>query len=225
LNELYQQLPEFWRGVLSSIAAALIFALAGLLAKIFWSSAREAWAARRQKLQALRGRLISADPSVRIEANIQLIFSVLMWITIAGICWFVPDMLRSVVEIDAILVVKVGSLIAIIIALRNILLYQNRSDVPRRDLEEVITGTRFRLVYKPPDGSKIITFASQGKIIDGHNENETTWRLNGDKLEILNCQDKVFSRFRYDARTRTFMHTGDADTLSLKNQYIHPEPE
>ena len=225
MNEFYQQLPEFWRGVISSIAAALLFALAVLLARIFWASARETWAARRQKLQALRKRLVSADASVRIEANIQLIFSVLMWITIAGIFWFVPDMLYSVTRIEPILVAKVGSLIAVIVALRKILLYQNPSDVTRHDLEEVITGTRFRLVYKPPNGSKIITFAAHGKVIEGHNENETTWRLNGDKLEILNWQDRVFSRFRYDPRTRTFTHTGDADTLSLKNQFILSEPE
>lgn len=225
MNEFYQQLPEFWRGVLSSIAAALILALAGLLAKVFWSSARETWAERQQKLQALRKRLVSDDSSVRIEANIQLIFSVLMWITIAGIFWFVPDMLYSLIDIDAILIAKVGTLVGVIVALRKILLYQNPSELTHHDLEKVITGTRFRLVYNPPNGSKIMMFASQGKIIDGHNENETTWRLNNDRLEILNSQNKVFSRFRYDPRTRTFMHTGDADTLSVKNQFIHPEPE
>jgi hypothetical protein len=92
-------------------------------------------------------------------------------------------------------------------------------------LEAVITDSIFRLYFQPPDKSKLIKFEPGGGITDGRNQNEDTWRLNGDKLEILNSQKQVFSRFRYDRRSRTFMHTGDTDTLSEKNQFISHEKE
>ena len=44
--------------------------------------------------------------------------------------------------------------------------------------------------------------------------------MRDDYLEILNIENQVFSRFRFDANGVVFHHTNDEDTLSIKGQYI-----
>lgn len=81
----------------------------------------------------------------------------------------------------------------------------------------------------PVKGHKVMTFNADGTIDKGENDNEKTWRVRGEILEILNSRQQIYSRFRYDKHNGTFHHTNDDDTLSLRSQRIEPigpiEPE
>jgi hypothetical protein len=69
--------------------------------------------------------------------------------------------------------------------------------------------------------SKILTFEPAGKIGEGQNENEHEWRVDGSRLEILNDRNEVYSRF-YVLIDGMLQHTNDADTYSIKGQYMEP---
>jgi hypothetical protein len=92
-----------------------------------------------------------------------------------------------------------------------------------RDLQSFVLGQPFRLFFNPPQYSKRMTFSKGGIISEGNNQNEHTWRIAGDKLELLQLDGKVHSRFYYDATDNTFKHTNDADTLSIRGQFIVPD--
>jgi hypothetical protein len=88
------------------------------------------------------------------------------------------------------------------------------------DLASVLTSAEWILYFNPPKGMKKITFGTGGLIGEGRNNNEHSWRIVGDKLEIFNANGLVFSRFKYDQSLHRWNHTNDSDTLSIKGQYI-----
>jgi hypothetical protein len=91
-------------------------------------------------------------------------------------------------------------------------------------LERLLMERPYRLVFNPKSkAAKRIVFGSGGIISEGNNRNEHKWRLSGTKLELLQLDGKVFSRFAYDAGADKWKHTNETDTLSIKGQYLEPE--
>jgi predicted nucleotide-binding protein len=90
-------------------------------------------------------------------------------------------------------------------------------------MSELLTSGVFRLFYNPPSYSKKVVFASNGQIIEGNNQNEHSWRIVKGKLELVQLDGTVHSRFYYDAVDGTFKHTNEPDTLSIRNQFIVPD--
>lgn len=85
-------------------------------------------------------------------------------------------------------------------------------------------STPYRLIFNPKTtGAKRIVFGPDGVIVEGNNRNENSWRLWRHKLELLALSGEVFSRFTYDAASNIWRHTNDADTLSVRDQYLEPE--
>src|SRR5450759_1581900 len=80
-------LSNFWQGVLASIVAALILALAGLIIRISFASVREWLANRRGAIAALRQQLSSEYPTVRSEATLQILFSAAKWLVLAALLY------------------------------------------------------------------------------------------------------------------------------------------
>jgi hypothetical protein len=85
----------------------------------------------------------------------------------------------------------------------------------------------------PPNiGQKAISFKRDGAIGDGKNDNENKWRVVDGYLELLNKEEKIFNRFKYDESSRRFESTHDNDTVHKAYQYIyqkdapspHPSP-
>ena len=68
-----------------------------------------------------------------------------------------------------------------------------------------------------------MSFGPNGQILEGNNKNEHSWRVRQGKLELLQLDKRVHSRFAFDAARLTFQHTNDPDTLSLRNQYLEPD--
>lgn len=101
------------------------------------------------------------------------------------------------------------------------------SDLGDVDIEELLLDRKYRLFHNPgvgPERSKLILFGANGKIIEGGNHNEHSWRIHDGKLELLQSNDKVHSRFIYNPASRIFIHTaGDSDTRSARGQFIIPE--
>jgi hypothetical protein len=90
----------------------------------------------------------------------------------------------------------------------------------------MLLSTPYRLYFNPkrgPQSSKKMIFLPNGKIVEGGNQNEHSWRLVGDKLELLQEDGAVHSRFFCMPGNGIFLHTNDDDTKSLRNQYMIPE--
>lgn len=93
-------------------------------------------------------------------------------------------------------------------------------------IRNIVQSKKFRLFHNPkfgPERSKPIKFEPGGQISDGQNKFESTWRVLNGKLELIQDDGKVHSRFSYLPDSDIFVHTGDADTKSARGQYIIPE--
>ena len=91
-------------------------------------------------------------------------------------------------------------------------------------LRNAILGHRFQLVFNPVSGrKKVVTFLPNGQIEEGRNDNEASWRVKGGRLEILQADGRVHSRFILRSDGSALHHTNEADTLSIKGQYLVPE--
>jgi hypothetical protein len=89
------------------------------------------------------------------------------------------------------------------------------------DIERIVTNGIWTLIFNPSTGAgKQIRFAAGGDIGEGQNKNETRWRVRDGLLEILNDRGELFSRFRFDPKSRSFEHTNDSDTQSLRFQRL-----
>jgi hypothetical protein len=94
------------------------------------------------------------------------------------------------------------------------------------DFESVFSSRKFRLFHNPkvgPERSKVIAFDPNGRIVEGGNKNEHSWRIVEGKLELVQADGRVHSRFFYLPDSEIFVHTGDSDTRSARGQYIIPE--
>lgn len=101
------------------------------------------------------------------------------------------------------------------------------SPFPDFELEDLLLSRPYRLFHNPkagPKRSKIIIFGSEGRIGEGRNNNEYRWRIAKGKLELIQQNGNVHSRFYFLPPSRIFVHTGDKDTPSARGQYIIPEP-
>jgi hypothetical protein len=81
------------------------------------------------------------------------------------------------------------------------------------------------LNYNPKiqGGTKQISFNDDGSIGEGKNPNEHSWRLVGNKLEILNADGERQNLFQYDPSTDQFKSLGRAKAFNIEGQYIYRE--
>jgi hypothetical protein len=94
-------------------------------------------------------------------------------------------------------------------------------DSQNKLITNFVTNNSFKLIFDPArNKSKIITFDSGGSIAEGRNDNENRWRVRDGRLEILQSDGAVHSRFVYVPTDRSFQHTNDSDVRSLLNQRI-----
>jgi hypothetical protein len=122
------------------------------------------------------------------------------------------------------------NLIAVLLSLLHVLLitfifklFQNTPLLKNQetDWSDLLISRRWILIYRPPDQSKPISFLRNGEIGDGQNQNEHGWRIQNERLEILQLDGRVHSRFDFHKNENKFIHTNDPDTLSVRSQIIH----
>lgn len=92
--------------------------------------------------------------------------------------------------------------------------------VTSTSIESVLTSHPFRLFFNPPSRSKRMRFEPHGRIVEGNNMNEHSWRVIDGMLELLQLDGAVHSRFTLDRKSLAFTHTNDPDTKSLRNQVM-----
>ena len=88
------------------------------------------------------------------------------------------------------------------------------------DLTSLLVSHRWELIFRPPNQSKPISFLSDGSVGEGQNQNEHTWRIQNNKLELIQEDGHVHSRFNFVKETQRFIHTNDPDTRSIRDQII-----
>jgi hypothetical protein len=69
-------------------------------------------------------------------------------------------------------------------------------------------------------GRKLISFNSDGKIGEGRNQNEWTWSMVGDELEIRRQNGDLQNRFRFDPHGTKFISTNHPAAKGIKDQFI-----
>ncbi len=89
-------------------------------------------------------------------------------------------------------------------------------------LQRILTRGTWRLIFNPPNKSKPIRFGADERITAGQNKNEHWWRIVNDKLEIMQADGRIHSRFAYNQTEKKFFHTNDPDTSSIQNQILEP---
>jgi len=90
-----------------------------------------------------------------------------------------------------------------------------------KKIMSALAGKKFTLVYNPETKrEKIITFEFDGTIGEGRNRNESSWRVVAGRLEILDDRGSVHSRFVMGPDGHSFNHTNDADTQSIRGQFL-----
>jgi hypothetical protein len=99
------------------------------------------------------------------------------------------------------------------------------NDAVTFQLNETILGAilqnTYRLTFNPETKkSKLVTFSPDGTVKEGRNDNEYQWRVVNGRLEFLNKAGEVYSRFVYDPGSRTFVHTNETDTPSIRGQVM-----
>lgn len=220
MMEVINSFSPFWQGVLSSIVATLLLALTGLIVRILFSSIREWVTNRRGSLEILRQQLSSSMPATRGEATIRLLFSVAQWLIISAILYALSTVI-SFARIPFLdLTLKIASLACLVISLWWLYQYQRPGKSDAEDWKEILLSGKWVLVFNPPNRLKPISFLPDGSVGEGRNKNEHTWRVNAGKLELVQDDGRVHSRFHYYPRNSSFLHTNDPDTLSIKGQYI-----
>jgi hypothetical protein len=91
-------------------------------------------------------------------------------------------------------------------------------------VEGLITSRPYRLFFNPKtQRSKRMVFKPEGLIVEGNNKNEHSWRIVNGKLELLQLEGQVHSRFMYNIERDVFEHTNDTDTLSIRCQFMVPD--
>lgn len=216
----------FWQGVLASIAGGGILILLAYVIRITFSSVREWWSSRTANTLYLKRQLVTGSLAAKQGANIQILFSVLQWSIIAALLWVISSIEYIFAPFN--FVFRVASFVFLVAALRWVLLYQKLIKVEDEDITSILQGSRYRLYYNPKRGaqaSKIMTFGDNSRILEGQNQNEYSWRIEDGKLEFIQKDGAVHSRFSYGSRNRIFNSTNDPDTPSTRDQYLVPEED
>ena len=87
-------------------------------------------------------------------------------------------------------------------------------------LRDFVIGKRWLFYYNvQTNGSKNLTFLSDGTIGEGQNKNEFRWKIEGDRLVIIRENGDVQNVFRRDPSGR-LVFVEDVRAKGYKNQYI-----
>lgn len=218
--DVIRGLEPFWQGVLSSIVGALLLALATLVLRVLFSSVREWLTQGRNASGLLHQQLSSPQAEVRSEATVRIFFGVAQWAIIAGILYLFGDVVGSRWSELAQLIFTILSIFSLVVCFWWLFQYQQPALPTADDLTNLLISKRWMLYFSPPSRSKPITFLTGGQVGEGQNSNEHSWRVTNGQLELLQQDKKVHSRFEYNARSGSFVHTNDSDTPSIRGQYI-----
>lgn len=111
---------------------------------------------------------------------------------------------------------------------------QTKPQVPQMEdlIRGVLLGSKYRLFFNPKVSgfakTKIMRFGLEGKILEGRNSNEAAWRIRNNRLELVDSEGSVHSRFLYNPANRLFSQENDPESGTMRkhgisDQYMIPE--
>jgi hypothetical protein len=94
-----------------------------------------------------------------------------------------------------------------------------------RRLRKLVERRReFILVYNPQTGAcKPMRLEDEGRITQGKNQNEDTWRIRRGCLEFVTDDGKLYNRFKLDHAHGRLYGMADEDVLAVFGQYLLPQ--
>ncbi len=98
---------------------------------------------------------------------------------------------------------------------------RGRSATDREIIERALLNTIYKLFFRD-DRAKIVRFLPDGDIADGKNNNEHSWRIVKGRLELLNSNGGIHSRFRFDPSSTQFFIERSPDTKCPYEQHLEP---
>jgi hypothetical protein len=98
---------------------------------------------------------------------------------------------------------------------------RRRSATDREIMEQALLNTIYKLFFRD-DRAKIVRFLPDGEIADGKNNNEHSWRIEKGKLELLNSNGEIHSRFRFDPASKQFFIERSPEIRCPYEQHLEP---
>lgn len=125
---------------------------------------------------------------------------------------------------------EIGRLEELLVEVRATSMSEEEADLAGSEVISKIIRTRPYLLYHNPEvglsNSKMMMFGPSGKIIEGGNSHENSWAVKNGKLELVQSDGKVHTRFTYHPKTQVFLDTNDEDTGSrVKGKFMVPAPD
>ena len=139
MTEIWATIPQFWKGVVTSIVATILCAIAVFLFRAFSTQTRDALKRRRENREKLISKLeyqmASPDAAARSDANQYFTFKVLQYLFLGNILWVLPEAIDVVFPYfePYLYIVKAVGLVCFALGLRWIYLYfklKSNSDQP-----------------------------------------------------------------------------------------------
>ena len=95
------------------------------------------------------------------------------------------------------------------------------------EIQSALLSKPYRLHFNPQrdraTGSKLMLFGPNGRILEGSNKNESAYRIEKGRLELLADSGTVHNRFRFDRDSGMFTTTNEPGTPAIKGQYMVPD--
>lgn len=115
-------------------------------------------------------------------------------------------------------------------ALRTQAAPSGKASVSDEKLKAILTSATFRFYFNPSvslNKNKLMRFDASGRILQGNNKNEDTWRIRDGVFEYINSRGGVQSRFYYSPSDGCFYQIPDQDTtavsvMGIGDQYFMP---
>jgi len=93
MADWFSNIPEFWRGVVTSVFGGMLLAIGGLFIRIAFRQVRESSRIRKAKLEEIKSQLISTNPNERSEASIVVLINIFKNLFMGNIWWILPSLI------------------------------------------------------------------------------------------------------------------------------------
>ena len=105
MNSYIDSIPSFWQGVIASIVATVLIAVAVGAFKI-WSGSYNSWRdGLKVKYARLRADYEKGNDLTKIHMSVSVIFNVLKWLLLGNLLWVAPGFAAPFLDIYLVTIV------------------------------------------------------------------------------------------------------------------------
>lgn len=200
MTEVWDNIPQFWKGVLSSIVAAIICGIAVYLFRVFFRQGTDWFRTknenRQRQIDQLRIHLNSTKATERMEAYLFFTFNTLKYLFLGNILWVLPEAVDAIGWSQPLYFLKAASLYCFFLGLRWVYFYYElRPSSPYAlspssteqfddELFKQLSNSRWQF----PD-EKVLTLREDGSVHKSWGRLTPPWNIQGGRLHY---EEKVF---------------------------------